>query len=126
MIIWIHGPTYYLLNKRSILGLSGSKGISLKFPRWFIKWFVNFGPLTSIFPTKINEVYSYFRQNSTFVPGYRLIYFIVSQAITWIVVWDYTFVQPYEGVKFKILSRKIKIKWWKKFNNKLVCKNKIQ
>jgi len=37
------------------------KGVSLKFPRWFefIKWFVNFGPLHSIFPTKINEVYTY-------------------------------------------------------------------
>ncbi|ESW10511.1 hypothetical protein PHAVU_009G215900 [Phaseolus vulgaris] len=61
-------------------------GISLKFPRWFIKWFVDFGPLPSIFPTEINEVYSYFQQNYTFVPGYRLISFITSQAITWIVV----------------------------------------
>jgi len=35
-------------------------------------------------------------------------------------------VQPYEGVKIRMLSRKIKIKWWKKFNNKLVCKNRIK
>jgi len=25
-----------------------------------------------------------------------------------------------------VLLRKIKIKWWKKFNNNLVCKNRIQ
>jgi len=25
-----------------------------------------------------------------------------------------------------MLSRKIKIKWWKKLNNKLVCKSRIQ
>jgi len=25
-----------------------------------------------------------------------------------------------------MLSRKIQIKWWKKFNNNLVCKNRIQ
>jgi len=63
----------YLVQKKEYL---------LKFPRWFREWFVDFGPLPSIFPTKINEVYSYFRQNSTFVPGYRLISFIVFQAIT--------------------------------------------
>jgi len=55
------------------------KGISLKFSKWFIKWFVE------IFPIEINEVYLYFQQNSTFVLGYRLISFIASQAITWIV-----------------------------------------
>ena len=51
------------------------KGISLKFPRWFIKWFVDFGPLPSIFLTKINEVYSYFRKNSIFVSGYKLVFY---------------------------------------------------
>jgi len=101
------------------------KGISLKFPIWFIKWFVDFGPLSSIFPTEINEVYSYFQQNSTFLPGYRLISFITSQAITWIVAWDYTLVQPYEGVEIKMLSRKM-ITCQKKFNNKLVRKHRIQ
>ena len=39
------------------------KGILLKFP----KWFVDFGPLPSIFPKEINEVYTYFREHSTFV-----------------------------------------------------------
>jgi len=53
------------------------KGINLKSPRWFIKWFVDFEPLPSIFPTEINEVYSYFRKSSTFVPNIGL-YFIAS------------------------------------------------
>ena len=43
MITWMHEATYYLLNQRNIRGLFGSKKkISLKFPRWFIKWFVEF------------------------------------------------------------------------------------
>lgn len=35
-------------------------------------------------------------------------------------------IQPYERIEIKMLLRKIKIKWWKKFNNNLVCKNMIQ
>ncbi|RDX88187.1 hypothetical protein CR513_30253, partial [Mucuna pruriens] len=45
MIIWMHDIIC---------------GISLKFPRWFIKWFVDFGPVPTIFPKEINEAYNYF------------------------------------------------------------------
>lgn len=97
-------------------------GISLKFP----KWFVDYGPLPSIFLEEVQEVYTFFKQNSSFVLGYNLISFIASQTVTWIMAWEYTIQSPYEGIEFKVLIRKIKIKWWKKFNINLICKNKIQ
>lgn len=46
------------------------RGISLKFPKWFVKWFLDYGPNPSIFPDLVIDIYDYFKQNSTFVPGY--------------------------------------------------------
>jgi len=66
--------------------------------------------LPSIFPAEINEVYTYFLEHSTFVLGYRLISFVASQCITWIMAWDYGITHPYEGVEIKSLSRRIIIK----------------
>jgi len=121
---WSH--ILYFIPKKHSWFIWFKKGIPLKFPKWFIKWFVDFGPLPSIFPAEIKEVYTYFREHSTFVPGYRLISFVASQCITWIVAWDYAITQPYEGVEIKSLSRRIRIKWWRKFNTKLVQKEKIK
>jgi len=102
------------------------KGISLKFPKWFIKWFIDIGPSPMIFPQEIQNSYEMFKNHTAFVPGYKLISFIASQAITWIVAWDYKVVTALEGTDIKSLTRIIKVKWWKKFNNNLVCQQKIQ
>ncbi|RDX87438.1 hypothetical protein CR513_31087, partial [Mucuna pruriens] len=83
------------------------RGISLKFPRWFIKWFIDFEPVPTIFPLEINETYNYFGEKSSFVPGYHLISF------------------QYETIDIKTLCRQTKVKWWKKFNNNLISKSKI-
>jgi len=101
----------YLCTERHSWFIWFKKGISLKFP----KWFKDFGPLPTIFPEKIIEVYAYFREKSTFVSGYRLISFVASQAITWILSWNYLIITPYKGTDLKMLSRQIRIKWWKKF-----------
>ncbi|RDX95106.1 hypothetical protein CR513_22413, partial [Mucuna pruriens] len=99
--------------------------ISLKFPRWFIKWFIDFGPVPTIFSLEIKEAYDYFGEKSSFVPSYLLISFVASQAITWIMAWEYTTIQQYETVDIKTLCRQTKVKWWKKFNNNLISKSKI-
>ncbi|RDX95098.1 hypothetical protein CR513_22423, partial [Mucuna pruriens] len=76
MIIWTLGPmthSWFIWFRR---------GISLKFPRWFIKWFIDFGPVPTIFPIETIEAYNYFSEKSSFVSGYCLISFVASQAIT--------------------------------------------
>jgi len=102
------------------------KGISLKFPKWFIKWLRDFGPLPSFFSQKVAKIYNYFREQSTFVLGYRLISFVASQSIKWILAWDYTITNLYEKVNIKLLSRRLRLKWWKKLNNDIVSITKIQ
>ncbi|RDX67955.1 hypothetical protein CR513_53113, partial [Mucuna pruriens] len=89
-------------------------GISLKFPKWFIKWFYNFGPLPEIFPQNVKEVYDYFKETSTFVPGYRMISF-------------YVIIPQYEEeiTDMKLLTTKVNVKWWKKFNTVIINKTKI-
>lgn len=101
------------------------RGISLKFPRWFVKWFMTYGPTQDIFPEPVKEVYDYFSEKSTFVQGYQMISFIASQGITWIAAWKYTIYHPYEDIDMKMLARQIRIKWWKKFNTDLIKKERI-
>jgi len=60
------------------------------------------------------------------VLGYGLISFIASQSSTWILTWDYTITNLYEEVDIKLLSRRLRLKWWKKFNNELVSITKVQ
>ena len=60
------------------------KGIFLKFPSWFVKWFYDVGPLPSIFPQQVQEMLQYFKDNTDFPQGHRLMAFTASQAITWI------------------------------------------
>ncbi|RDX81847.1 hypothetical protein CR513_37422, partial [Mucuna pruriens] len=55
----------------------------------------------TIFPLEINEAYNYFGEKSSSVPGYRLVSFVASQAITWIMAWEYTIIQQYETVDIK-------------------------
>ncbi|RDX88183.1 hypothetical protein CR513_30256, partial [Mucuna pruriens] len=71
------------------------------------------------------EAYDYFGEKSSIVLGYRLISFVASQAISWIMAWEYTTIQQYETVDIKTLCRQTKVKWWKKFNNNLISKSKI-
>ncbi|RDX95013.1 Orf V, partial [Mucuna pruriens] len=76
------------------------------------KIFIDFGPVPTIFPTKINEAYNYFSEKSSFVPSYHLISFVASQ--------EYTTTQQYETVDIKNFYCQTKVKWWKKFNNTLI------
>ncbi|WVZ00997.1 hypothetical protein V8G54_027066, partial [Vigna mungo] len=61
------------------------RGISLKFPKYFIKWFSEFALLPSIFPSQVVEVYSHFREKTSFDSDYRLISIVGIRFITWIV-----------------------------------------
>nr|KYP34346.1 polyprotein [Cajanus cajan] len=99
------------------------RGISLKFPKWFLEWFIKFG--LEIFPNEVSEVFNYFKQKTTFLTGYKFISFIVSQNITWIMSWDYEYRQPYSNNNLLLLTRSIKVKWWKKFDINLLSLKRI-
>ncbi|RDX79350.1 hypothetical protein CR513_40241, partial [Mucuna pruriens] len=85
MITLMLGSIPFILIQKNILSLSG---IPLKFP----KWFYNFGILPEIFPQNVKEVYDYFKETSTFVQGYRMISFVASQSIIWILAWEYVII----------------------------------
>ncbi|RDX97481.1 Tf2-11, partial [Mucuna pruriens] len=115
--------TLYIIPEKHSWFVWFNKGIPLKLPKWFVKWFYNFRPLPKLFPQDVMEVYNYFRENSTFVPRYIMISFIASQSITWILAWDYKVIPQYEDeiTDMKLLTRKIR----KKFNIELINKAKI-
>ncbi|RDX67953.1 Orf V, partial [Mucuna pruriens] len=119
--------TFYINPKKHSWFIWFKKGIPLKFSKWFVKWFYNFRLLREIFPQNVKEVYDYFKETSTFVPGYRIISFVASQSITWILVWEYVIIPQYEEeiIDMKLLARKVKVKWWKKFNTEIINKTKI-
>nr|KYP40341.1 hypothetical protein KK1_038333 [Cajanus cajan] len=102
------------------------RGISLKFPKWFLQWFYTWGPIRELFPQEVSENFDYFKEVTTFLPNYKMITFVASQNVTWIVTWDYIFRQPYDNIPLKILSRCIKIKWWNKFDMNLISKSRIK
>ena len=101
------------------------KNISLKFPSWFVKWFYDFGPLPTIFSPEVQNALQYFKDHTNFPQGYRLMTFTASQAITWIMTWDYSIAQLYDNSEVCSLVRSIRIKWWSKFNHSLVEKPKL-
>jgi len=68
----------YLIPEKYSWFIWFKKGISVKFPKWFIKWFRDFRLLPLLFPQKVAEVYNYFWEQSISVPGYRLISFVAS------------------------------------------------
>nr|KYP56455.1 polyprotein [Cajanus cajan] len=100
------------------------RGISLKFPKWFLQWFQIWGPIREIFPPEVSEYYDYFKSKTTFQQSYRLISFVASQNITWIATWDYLYRRSNEESP-RILTRNVKVKWWKKFDTKLLSKKRI-
>nr|KYP43243.1 polyprotein [Cajanus cajan] len=102
------------------------RGISLKFPKWFLQWFYTWGPIRELFPKEVSENFDYFKEITTFLPNYKMITFVASQNITWIVTWDYIFRQPYDNVPLKVLARCIKVKWWNKFDLNLISKTRIK
>ncbi|XP_029125188.1 uncharacterized protein LOC114915130 [Cajanus cajan] len=102
------------------------RGISLKFPKWFLQWFYTWGPIRELFPQEVSENFDYFKEITTFLPNYKMITFVASQNITWIVTWDYIFRQPYDNVPLRVLSRCIKVKWWNKFDMNLINKARIK
>ena len=43
------------------------RGISLKFPKWFLKWYFDFGPFPLIFPQEVDNSFKYFKEKTNFV-----------------------------------------------------------
>ena len=96
-----------------------------KIPKWFIRWFFNVGPSISIFPKEVQDIYQYFKEKANFVQGYKLISFVASQGITWIMTWDYSTANFSDDIDIIYLVRSIWIKWCTKFNITLIKKEKI-
>ena len=115
---------YYKLYQQSWF-IWFKRGISLKFPKWFLQWFFNFGPSISIFSTEVQDIYKYFKEKSNFVQSYRLISFVASQRITWIMTWDYSTAKFSDDIDLLYLVRSIRIKWWTKFNIALIKRERI-
>lgn len=101
------------------------KGISLRFPQWFKLWFHQVGLDFSIFPEEVQPLFKHFVQKTHFRPEERLLYFTASQAISWIMTWDWCSFQLYNETDLYQLQRAIRIKWWAKFDIKLIQKAKI-
>jgi len=70
-------------------------------------------------------VYSYFPEKTSLESRYRLISYVATQSITWIMAWDYIIEPTYENVDIKSLSRKLKIKCLSKFNMGFISKRNI-
>nr|KYP51741.1 Retrotransposable element Tf2 [Cajanus cajan] len=120
---WTH--ILYLQPKTHSWFIWFQRGISLKFPKWFLQWFYYWGPIRELFPNEVSENYDYFKEKTSFLPNFKLISFVASQNITWIVSWDYLLRSPYDELPIKILTRCIRVKWWKKFDLNLLSKKRL-
>ncbi|RDX86684.1 hypothetical protein CR513_31959, partial [Mucuna pruriens] len=75
-----------------------------------MKWFANFEPVPTIFSKEDNENYSSEKNLLFLLLGFS---------------WDYKIALQYEDKDIKVLTRQIKVKWWKKFNIELINKTRI-
>nr|KYP36852.1 hypothetical protein KK1_041984 [Cajanus cajan] len=57
----------------------------LNFQKWFLQWFYYWGPIRELFRNEVSENYDYFKEKTSFLPNFKLISFVASQNITWIV-----------------------------------------
>jgi len=93
--------TLYLFPKKHSWFIWFRIEILLKFSKRIIKWFVYFRLLTTIFSKPIQDIYTYFKENSSFKQGYKLISPVASQSITYILARQYVIMQIHEGVDIK-------------------------
>lgn len=101
------------------------KGISLQVPKWFMKWFYDFGPIVDIFPKEASMGYEYFKSKTYFVPEHQLLAYVAAMGICWIMAWDYDSMKYIDNLSVQYLVRVIKVKWWNKFDYNLVSKQAI-
>ena len=73
--------TFYLWHFQHSWFFWFKKGISLKFPKWFLMWFNNIGPTVNLLPQQVKDNCEYVNEITTFVQGYRFISFVASQGL---------------------------------------------
>jgi hypothetical protein len=92
----------------------------LSFPNWFVQWFEVYGPNKHILPDYALLAYENFSQLTTCPRHKSLLAFCAVFSITWITAWSFATQQIWPACTGQELVKKIKIKWWVKFNPALL------
>lgn len=86
------------------------KDISLNFPQWFIQWFIDTGPNTTIFPEYDVTAFETFISETTFPRRVELITFCANFGINWITTWTYGTELLWEDCRVTQVVREFRIK----------------
>jgi hypothetical protein len=97
-----------------------NKKISLSFPNWFVQWFEVYGLNKHILPDYALQAFERFSQSTTCPRHKSLLAFCAVFGITWITAWSFATQQIWADCSGQELVKKIKIKWWVKFNPALL------
>lgn len=86
---------------------------------------MDIGPNTSILPDYATKAFELFINETTFPSHMELISFCASFGINWITSWTYG-----TGLLWKVSNvtqavRSFRIRWWNKFNPKLLSPNRL-
>ena len=101
--------------------ISFKNELPLHLPSWFVDWFHEIGPVQSIIPPKILNIYRKYRELTPEYPPYlRLTKFCSTMGISWIFAHVYELHQHHEESYPKTICLKFKVFWWKKFEVKYV------
>ena len=88
-------------------------------PRWFIDWWNSYGPEAMILPPDLLKAYETFKKEPD-IPHlknfpYLLQFFYRFPDLPWIIRWEYK-IERHPQYPFPMVTRKLKLKWWNKFN----------
>ena len=88
-------------------------------PRWFIDWWNSYGPKAMILPPNLLKVYETFKKEPD-IPHlknfpYLLQFFYRFPDLPQTIRWEYK-IERHPQYPFPMLTKKLKLKWWNKFN----------
>ena len=93
-------------------------------PRCFIDWWNIYGPKAMILPPDLLKSYETFKKEPD-IPHLKnfphlLQFFYKFQDLPWVIRWEYK-IERHPQYPFPMLTRKLKLKWWNKFNFDHIC-----
>ncbi|GKB96644.1 hypothetical protein Tco_0982781 [Tanacetum coccineum] len=104
-----------------------AEDFSLDYPKWFVKWFKSMGQIPEIFPTKVLEGYTQYKnmfiQNGVPLFEYTL-QFLAIFKLPWILSFTHKKKEA-EGNSPPLLIRQFSVKWWKQINENQVDKEAV-
>ncbi|GKA90306.1 hypothetical protein Tco_0812176 [Tanacetum coccineum] len=104
-----------------------AEDFSLDYPKWFMKWFKSMGQIPEIFPIKVLEGYTQYK-NMFIQDGVPLFEYTLQFSAIFKLPWILSFThkkKKAEGNSPPLLIRQFSVKWWKQINENQADKEAV-